>query len=104
MNDITEYLTKLIQDPVGNGLLLSAVFLCFVFLWYWKISTQIGTLFSIDKKLGELGEEVAGSPPERDDTQMIEEILAGAMEIANKSESTVGKVYTEEELDTLIRE
>jgi len=104
MNEITEYLTKLIHDPVGSGLLLSAVFLCFVLIWYRKIGTQIKALFSIDKKLDGLGDGVATNALHMDDSEMIEEILAGAMEMAMQSDNKTGMVYTEEELDTLIRE
>ena len=110
MDEIIEYLTKSIQDPVGSGLLAPAVFLCFVValllvwlltrglrLWYWKVNKQIDTLSNIDRKLQELGDGLSVKP----EPEQIEEITE---EIEAEPKIKGKKLYTEEELEVLIRE
>ena len=114
MSEIKEYLNELIQDPVGSGLFLPALFFCFSFvllliwlltrdirLWYWKVNKQINTLSSIDRKLHELSEEITLKTPENAAGQE-EETAAG--EIVTETYNKPGKLFTEEELELLIRE
>ena len=117
MDEITEYITEIIQNPIDNGLIFPAVLLCFVILlllvwilsrdvrlWYWKVNKQINALDSIDKKLEGLGESLSGRLPSAAEPRETEEIIAAAIESESQSESTAKKIYTEDELDALIRE
>ena len=117
MNTIKEYVTAFFQNPVGNDLLLPAILFCSIILllliwfltrdvrlWYWKVNKQISALNSIDTKLQELGGSIAAAPALVQEPEEAEMMLAEALDSGTHSESNVKKVFTEEELEELIRE
>jgi len=118
MDEITEYITEIIRNPIDNGMLFPAVLLSFfilllliwllsrdIRLWYWKVNKQLRTLESIDKKLDDLGEGLSGRLPPAAEQGEIEEFAAViAIENESQKENRVRKIYNEEELDALIRE
>lgn len=111
----------MLQYFEGNDLLLPAVIIGFIIslvliwlmtrsirLWYWKVNTQVDTIKSIDEKLQELSEEIKINLTGFDIPEPTEESEAVPVEIEAQPESrpeeTHKKVYTEEELEILIRD
>ena len=107
-----ERITGLFLDFEDNGLFWPAVSIFIVLillvtwfltrkirLWYWKVDSQVDALKSIDNKLAAFGEGITVTAPESEepqtDTPVIEE---------PQNEEIIKRVYTEEELEMLIKD
>ena len=126
MSEIAVYIDEILLSLSTRGLLWPAIFACFIVLlpliwllsrsprlWYWKVNAQADTLKSIDLKLQQLGndfkENVAfingsesGGEAFEEELEIEEYISEPAATVFSVGRS--GKVYTEEELDELIKE
>ncbi len=129
-NKIEDWLTSLgfsYISPTMAVLILAAAFLALLFilwlvfrklrLWYWKTNIQIDTLKSIDVRLHNVEEKLSASPvmvlgkadgkmPEQDGELPLETVQEEA-EPVDAGLTAVGKsgrVYTEAELESQIRE
>jgi len=119
-------ITGILQELYSNGLLwpiaiiglLVVLFLIWLLsrrirLWYWKVDKRLDALGVIDRKLQELEDKMREEPAD------IDTIMAPETEavIENKCETKhpapgsavysmgrSGKVYTEQELEELIRD
>ena len=134
MGEITEFIIAAFPGLKYTWLIWPAIFICVfilfvlvwllfrsVRLWYWKVNVQINTLSDVNRKLQSLEENLktarepaaaeeepqAIAAPEseteiadsdEDETEVPEP--AGAINSMGKS----GKIYTEEELEILIRD
>jgi hypothetical protein len=128
MSELTQAIGEIIQNLTSHGFLWLFVFACFIIflltiwllsrrarLWYWKVSPQVDALKSIDLQLRQLGEEIKENPiymikPEeaKDEvafgTETAEEQTEEEPEKTDGGAGKAAKVYTEEELDELIKE
>ena len=133
MNGIIEYIEEISQNSSNSGLLWFAVSICIIililliclilrrfWLWYWKVDLQVGALVNIDQKLARLETEIkensrASEISEASAAQTEETVTVLENEteikthdkeqveiICHKSET--GKIYTEEELEELIKD
>ena len=111
-------INEVLHNYESIGLLLFAALVCTILalllvwllarsvrLWYWKVNSQVETLKSIDEKLQAIGEDIKANS-----TGVAEEseaTIEGELEVAGiekLSESKAEKVYTEEELEELIKD
>jgi len=131
MNEITGYIFG-IDGLTDDGLLWLMVFICVFLLilltclilrkfrlWYWKVDLQIDTLKNIDDKLKLLEEGIKESTIFIDESNLQNSSVEAAEEIVLKEEtgtqgikqaetvyskSSTGRIYTEEELEELIKD
>jgi len=131
MNEITGYIFG-IDGLTDDGLLWLMVFICVFLLilltclilrkfrlWYWKVDLQIDTLKNIDDKLKLLEEGIKESTIFIDESNLQNSVVEAAEEIVLKDEtgtqgikqaetvyskSSTGRIYTEEELEELIKD
>ena len=81
-------------------------------LWYWKVDKQVGTLKSIDEKLRSIEQGLAGraeveAAQEKEPLHDAQTTENGERQAPKKESSCRGKsgrIYTEVELEALIRE
>ena len=123
MDTRIENINELMQKLDSDGLLWPAVVVCFVIiflllwflsrgvrLWYWKVNAQVDALKSIDVKLQELEGGLKAGPASAGISGPAVETLVLEMEkempepLITCGEGEPGKVFTEEELEKLIRD
>jgi hypothetical protein len=134
MNGITGYMAEISQNLENSGLLWLAALICIIILlllawlllrrfrlWYWKVDVHIDTLKNIDKKLKNLEEGIIDNAIFAVETQIEEAIQenenVNVSENVSESEtqnveqmeptyikSKMGRIYTEEELEELIKD
>ena len=134
MGEINGYITEILQRLSDSGLLWFTVSVCAIVLflllwliarrvrlWYWKVGAQVDTLKSIDKKIELLGEGLAANTARAGRhglSEDIEKIVAEIeeletmitektfqeQEITTIGQSKTRKIYTEQELDELIKD
>ena len=129
MGEIMGRMDEILQYLEGNGFLWPAVFICFAALllfvwlltrgarlWYWKVNLQTAALRNIDRTLQEIGEGIKENATISGRFEFSEEEIPAKDEIEIQSAELPeqpkgiygvgksGRVYTEEELEELIKD
>jgi len=124
MKKINESLIEILHRLNESGLFWFTVFICIIVLfvllwlitrrprlWYWKVGTQTDALTSIERKMQQLEEGLKNNTVPVIAPELIEQEKDAAAEIKEEEEDVAasckgksGKIYTEQELEELIRD
>ena len=133
MSEFGEFLNDMMVNAIANEwfwpvTIVCAVILVFILwlvfrrarLWYWKVNEQVVALESIDLKLQKIeqdmvtvlvpdivnkdGEKAEPAPALEHETRAEEKIEEKKWDDEPLRKGKSGKIYTEEELEALIRE